>query len=209
MRRTRTTSPHSKKYTAAAASIRGTIKEVLKYSYAVLGLGFLIILGSLWYLSDPMLVLSSPTFQNGGSIPQKYTCDGERELSPPLSVSGVPKEAKMLVLIVDDPDVPKQLRPDGVFDHWVVYGIHPATTDIAEGAVFGAQGVNSTGKPGYVGPCPPKEYEPSEHRYIFRIYAVDLPTLTFVKAPTKAEVFTAIKGHILETAELMGKYKRI
>ncbi|MEK7554059.1 MAG: YbhB/YbcL family Raf kinase inhibitor-like protein, partial [Patescibacteria group bacterium] len=65
--------------------------------------------------------LSSVVFENNGMIPAKYTCDGDRTINPPLTFSGVPEAAKSLVLIMDDPDVPKALHPDGVFDHWVVF----------------------------------------------------------------------------------------
>lgn len=189
---------------------------MLKYSYAVLGIGFIVIIGALWYLSSErevvetsMMTLTSTAFENGGAIPQKYTCDGDRLLSPPLTIANVPEGATMLVLVMDDPDVPKELRPDGVFDHWVMYGIDPMTTEIPEGSTAGAQGENGAGNTAYTGPCPPKEYEPSEHRYFFRLYATDLPNLNFIKAPTKADVLGAIEGHVIETAELMGRYQRI
>lgn len=151
--------------------------------------------------------LTSPAFTNGSSIPSSYTCDGDNA-SPPLSIAGVPTGARALVLVMDDPDVPKALKPDGMFDHWVVYAIDPWTTEIPAGALAGAAGLNGAGEAKYTGPCPPPQYEPSEHRYYFRLHAIDT-TLNFIKAPTKAEVLTAIEGHIIGTAELMGLYKRV
>lgn len=179
----------------------------MKYSYAVLGIGFLLIIGALFYLSpnQPTMKLTSSAFQDGQPIPAQYTCDGDRTQPPPLSISGVPKEATSLVLIVDDPDVPKALRPDGVFDHWVVYGIDPKTTELSTG---GSQGVNGRGEAAYTGPCPPPEYEPTMHRYIFTLYATDLGTLNFIKAPTKADILAAIEGHVLEKTVLTGTYDR-
>lgn len=172
-----------------------------------------------------MFKLESLAFNEGDFIPSKYTCDlpapaglpvqstqtggqaGEAA-NPPLSITGVPKEAKSLVLIMDDPDVPRQLRPEGVFDHWVVYNIPPKNAMFAEGEVFGTAGLNGRGEAKYTGPCPPTQYEPTTHRYFFKLYATDLPRLNFVKNPTKQEVLTAIEGHILAEATLMGKYDR-
>jgi hypothetical protein len=163
----------------------------------------------MYHRGEPMGVfsLSSSAFENGALMPSPYTCDGAN-VSPPLSISGVPSEATSLVLVMDDPDVPKELKPDGVFDHWVMYGIDPKTTEIPEGALTGALGLNGAGEPKYTGPCPPPQYEPSEHRYFFRLYAVDM-TLNFIKAPTKAEVLMATEGRVIAAAELMGRYKRV
>ena len=184
----------------------------MKYGYAVLGIGFFIIIGALVYLTpsktETMMQLTSPAFTDGQPIPTLYTCDGSRTLSPELGISGVPDGATSLVLIVHDPDVPKVLRPDGVFDHWVMYGIDPKTTVIPEGGTPGAQGENGRGEATYTGPCPPPEYEPTMHRYIFTLYATNLGTLNFIKAPTKADLLAAIEGHVLETAVLTGTYDR-
>ena len=110
-------------------------------------------------------------------------------------------------LVMDDPDVPKQLKPDGVFDHWVVFNIPATATKIEAAGAVGIAGANGAGKNTYTGPCPPPQYEPSEHRYFFRLYAVDV-MLRLEAGATKAQVLEAIRGHVLEEAELMGRYKR-
>lgn len=153
------------------------------------------------------LSITSPVFDVGGDIPSRYTCDGD-QFSPPLSISGVREDAKTLVLIVEDPDVPKALRPDGVFDHWVLFNIPAMTTDIQEGASAGVTGKNSAGGNEYVGPCPPKDYEPSTHRYFFRLYALDTE-LSLTEDATKADVQEAMGGHILQEALMIGRYKRL
>ncbi|MDE1875124.1 MAG: YbhB/YbcL family Raf kinase inhibitor-like protein [Patescibacteria group bacterium] len=147
--------------------------------------------------------LSSPAFAAGGSIPSVYTCDGANS-HPPLVFDGVPAEAKSLVLIMDDPDVPKDLVPSGVYDHWVVFNIPPKTTGVAEGSESpGTLGANGAGQPAYTGPCPPDR----EHRYFFRLYALDTQ-LALKKGATKDEVLAAIDGHVISKAELMAKYAR-
>lgn len=184
----------------------------------------IIALGAIWFwsifnegdlISNPnnddmntILKLESPAFSNGEFIGAKYTCD-ELNINPPLEISGVPEGAQSLVLVMDDPDVPKVLRPDGVFDHWVLYNIPPTTTFFDEGQFEGTAGNNGRGEAKYTGPCPPTEYEPTTHRYFFKLYALDIPTLNFIKAPTKEEVLTAIEGHIIAETELMGKYDRL
>ena len=158
--------------------------------------------------SDMSLSLASPAFEQNARIPSKYTCDGDRSINPPLAFSGVPEGAKSLALIMDDPDVPKVLHADGVFDHWVLFNIPPATREIAEGGSVGTAGANGAGGNTYYGPCPPPQYEPSEHRYIFVLYALDTE-LPLKEGAAKQEVLKAMEGHIIEQAQLVGKYKRI
>jgi len=153
------------------------------------------------------LLLTSLAFIANGSIPSRYTCDGDRSVSPALAIAGVPAAAKSLALIMDDPDVPKQLRPDGVFDHWTLFNIPASTRAIAEGGTVGIAGANGAGKNAYTGPCPPAQYEPSEHRYVFTLYALD-SLLALPAGATKKEVKAAMQGHILDQTQLIGKYKR-
>lgn len=156
------------------------------------------------------LTLSSPAFEQNGMIPAKYTCDGDRELSPPIVIGGVPEGAKSLVLIMDDPDIPEvKKREFGLeaFDHWVLFNIPPETREIPEGAAAGTPGATTRGEPHYVGPCPPPEYEPREHRYFFRLYALSAP-LSLPAGATKDEVLSELAPHLLATAELVGRYSR-
>lgn len=191
----------------------------MKTSYVLLGAAFLVIVGAAFYFApsrdaanpnDTMktaLTLTSSAFPNGGTIPATYTCDGDNT-SPPLQIAGVPEEAVSLVLIMDDPDVPTAVKPDGVFDHWVVYNIPPSTTEIKAGETAGVEGLNGRGDTGYVGSCPPPEYEPTEHRYFFKLYALD-KMLAFETAPGKSDVLAAIAGHVIAETELVGRYERV
>lgn len=151
--------------------------------------------------------MESTAFLPNSMIPSKYTCEGDNTLNPPLKIDGVPNNAISLALIMDDPDVPKALRPNGVFDHWTVYNIPPNTTEIGEGSQVGVTGLNGAGKNSYIGPCPPANYEPSTHRYVFKLYALDTK-LNLTASSTKDEVLKAMDGHILETVELVGVYKK-
>ncbi|MAF59631.1 MAG: YbhB/YbcL family Raf kinase inhibitor-like protein [Candidatus Pacebacteria bacterium] len=149
------------------------------------------------------LKLKSSAFEEGGSIPSKYTCDGENT-NPPLSISGVTKEAKSLVLIMDDPDVPRYIREDGMWDHWIVFNIPTSITEISEGEEpEGIHGEGTSGNMKYHGPCPPDK----EHRYIFQLYALDTE-LDLREGAGKEVVKSAMKGHILKKAELIGVYNR-
>ena len=156
------------------------------------------------------LALTSPAFENNGMIPAKYTCDGNRTLSPPLSISGVPEGTKSLVLIMDDPDIPKAIQKAHgitVFDHWVLYNIPADTREIPESSSIGTAGLNGAGRGGYTGPCPPPQYEPREHRYIFTLYTLS-GTLQYDETPTKQQVLDALTPMLLGKAELIGRYSR-
>jgi len=148
--------------------------------------------------------LISPAFKNNDSIPKLHTCDG-KNISPSLGWKNVPKSAQSLAIICDDPDAPVS-----VWVHWIVYNIPPAAKGLNEGVLkieefaHGArQGINDYMNIGYDGPCPPK----GVHKYSFRLYALD-SKINPVKDMTKEQLLFAMKGHILEEAELIGKYDR-
>ena len=154
------------------------------------------------------LKVTSNAFQQGGSIPAQYTCEG-KDSSPPLAWSGLPNNTKSVAMIVDDPDAPDPAKPQRVYVHWVVYNIPPQTSSLAENAsrsgmpTGAVQGKNDWGKPEYGGPCPPI----GRHRYFFKVYALDT-SLTELKNATKADLEKAMKGHIVDSGELMGTYQK-
>jgi len=140
----------------------------------------------------------SSVFGNNGKIPKKYTCDGT-SVSPPLKISNVPKNAKSLALILDDPDAPM-----GTFTHWIVWGISPKKTQFGEGEKKGfIEGATGLDKPGYVGLCPPS----GVHRYFFKLYALDFHVDISTKS-NKQELLATMQNHIIQTATLVGKYSR-
>lgn len=148
--------------------------------------------------------LKSKAFDNGGVIPEKYTCDGD-DISPPLSWKSVPKETKSIALICDDPDA-----PTGTWVHWVVYNLPPDLRELKENIIperkienGGIQGMNDFKKIGYGGPCPPG----GTHRYFFKIYALDT-VIDLGPGATKSHLLIAMEGHILAKEDLMGKYSR-
>jgi len=138
-------------------------------------------------------------FLNGEKIPIIYTCDGD-DVSPELTISEVPDNAKSLVLIVDDPDAPV-----GLFVHWILYNIPTSTTKISSEKVpHGAvAGMTDFGRIGYGGPCPPS----GSHRYFFKLYAID-KVLDLPYGTTKTQLDYAINGHIIEKTQLIGMYSR-
>jgi Raf kinase inhibitor-like YbhB/YbcL family protein len=154
------------------------------------------------------LSLSSPVFEQNGSIPKLYTCQG-KDISPALSWSRLPDGTKSIALIVDDPDAPDPAAPKRTWVHWVLYNIPPTATGLPEavnatGLPSGTrQGRNDWDRTGYGGPCPPI----GRHRYFHKLYALDV-VLQDLKQPTKATLLEAMKGHILEQVELVGTYQK-
>jgi hypothetical protein len=143
--------------------------------------------------------ISSSAFAEGETIPQKYTCDGE-DVSPPLSWSGIPEGTRSLLLIADDPDAPR-----GTWVHWVLIDLPPDLQGLPEGSQgAGIDGKNNFGRQGYGGPCPPRG---SNHRYYFKLYALD-KALALKAGATKSEAEKAMQGHILAWGQLMGRYGR-
>ena len=147
--------------------------------------------------------LVSDAFANNGAIPTKYACDGEK-INPPLLFMDVPAGTKSLALLMEDPDVPRNLRPDGMFDHWLVWNMPATTKGIPEDSIpDGVVGQNTRGTLDYIPPCPPDR----EHRYFFRLYALDR-MLQISKTSGKRDLITAMQGHIIASAELIGRYNR-
>ncbi len=153
--------------------------------------------------------LSSPSFENQGNIPEKFTCDGE-DISPELEWFGAPEGSETFVLIVDDPDAPDPANPRMTWVHWVLYNIPAAVGSLPEGVEDGdlpegtLQGRNDWNKTGYGGPCPPI----GQHRYFHKLYALDT-VLPDLGQPTKEKLEKAMDGHVLSQAELIGLYQRV
>ncbi len=147
------------------------------------------------------IAVSSTAFAPGGAIPGQYTCAG-RDISPPLSWSGVPAEAKSLVVAVVDPDA-----ATGAFIHWLVFNLPPTTTSLPEGVpVDGAlpggavQGRNDFGHVGYEGPCPP----PGKlHHYHFRVLALS-SRLALSNDADGHKVQAALRGKVIAAGDVTG-----
>ncbi len=149
--------------------------------------------------------ISSSAFQNDGNIPRLHTCDGA-DLSPPLAWQNAPSGTATFALIVNDPDAPA-----GTWLHWVLYDLPGSIRETAVGIARaetlpnGAkQGINDFGQIGYGGPCPPPG---PAHRYFFKLYALET-RVTLKPRATKEQLLDAIKGHVIGTAEIVGRYRR-
>lgn len=145
--------------------------------------------------------LTSPAFAPGGAIPKRQGCDGEN-VSPPLAWSGAPAKTRSYAVVVDDPDARS-------FAHWVLFNVPGDAASLPEGLRPGhlppgaGEGRNDFDGIGWGGPCPPA----GEHRYVFRLFALDVPALT-LGSPTKQQLEAAIEGHVLAEARLTGTYRR-
>ena len=152
--------------------------------------------------------LTSRAFHEGGEIPRRYTCKGA-DVSPPLAWSGVPADAKSLVLIVDDPDAPDPAAPRMTWVHWVLYNIPATAPGVQEGVTADAlpagtlEGTNDFHRTTYGGPCPPA----GRHRYFHKLYALDT-VLPDLHEPTKAVLEKAMEGHVMAHAELLGTFQK-
>jgi hypothetical protein len=148
-------------------------------------------------MTQTSLALRSSAFDDGASIPVRYTCDAE-DVSPPLAWDGVPEQAGAFALVVRDVDA------DG-FVHWVLTDIPANVTSLPDGMgdTVGIAGRNDFGRVGWGGPCPPS----GQHRYEFTLYAMTAP-LQLDGAPAADEVDRALGANLLAEARLMGVYTR-
>jgi Raf kinase inhibitor-like YbhB/YbcL family protein len=153
--------------------------------------------------------VKSQAFQEGQTIPHRYTGEGE-DVSPPLQWSRVPAGTREFAILCEDPDAP---TPEP-WVHWLAYNISPSTTMLPEGLPPKAkidvpvrleQGRNSFGKLGYNGPMPPVGH--GLHRYIFTVYALDTE-LAIVPGTEKKNFVNAIRNHVLGEGRITGTYER-
>lgn len=143
------------------------------------------------------ITITSTVFENGGNIPIKYTCNGDK-ISPPLSFNNIPNGTISLALILDDPDATGE-----TWVHWIVFNIPTDITGFKED--MGPRyyiGKNSWGDISYGAPCPPMG---ERHRYYFRLYALD-SELDLLDGASRKEIDDAMNGHIIGQTSLMGKY---
>ncbi len=148
------------------------------------------------------LILKSSAFKEGEAIPAKNTCDGDN-VNPLLEIRNVPVGTQSLTIVMDDSDA----TGGKTWDHWVLWKVEPKTQYVSEDNVpFGAiLGKNSFGRLKYDGPCPPRGNSP--HRYMFRVYALDI-VVDLPAGASKADLEKVMAGHILDQAVLMGLYGR-
>jgi len=150
------------------------------------------------------IALTSGAFQDGGSIPYRYTCNGD-DVSPPLAWGDPPPGTRSFALLVDDPDAPR-----GTFTHWVLFNIPSGARGLPEGVPGderlpdgSVQGRNDFPRTGWGGPCPPS----GTHRYRFFLYALDA-TLDLPPGASKRQLLDAVEDHILAEGRLTGTYSR-
>jgi Raf kinase inhibitor-like YbhB/YbcL family protein len=146
---------------------------------------------------DVAFSIKSPAFNEGAVVPKQFTCDGT-DAAPPIEISDPPEGTRSFAVIMDDPDAPK-----GTFTHWLAYDIPASKGDLRVEA--GKTLRNSFGRDGYGGPCPPPGH--GAHRYFFKVYAVDQPSLALAGA-SRQDLERALETHTLARAELMGRYER-
>ncbi|MFE2417598.1 YbhB/YbcL family Raf kinase inhibitor-like protein [Streptomyces hokutonensis] len=147
------------------------------------------------------IAVTSTAFTENGTVPRRYTCDGE-DVSPPLAFAGVPAAAAELVVVLEDP-----MAPHGTFTHWLMWGVPPQVTRLAAGESpqDAVQSRNDFKKTGYGGPCPPKGAAP--HRYVLSVYAADRK-LSLAADASPDDVRGALTGHTLASGTLTGRYGR-
>lgn len=146
--------------------------------------------------------LTSPEFENGGEIPEKYGYPREN-VNPPLNIENVPEDTETLVLIMDDPDAKE---PAGkVWDHWVVFNIPASVREIPENwNVKGTEGRTDYRQNQYGGPNPPD----GTHTYVFKVFALNTK-LNWDASATKKDIEGAMEDHIIEKAELKADFHPI
>jgi Raf kinase inhibitor-like YbhB/YbcL family protein len=148
--------------------------------------------------TDTML-LRAATFDDGQRMPRKHSADGNDE-AVELTWSGAPAGTRSFVLLVEDPDAPA-----GTFVHWVRYDVPAAVQQLSTNqSGVGVEGLNDYDTTAWRGPNPPRG--DGEHRYVFRVLAVDVPTLGLQPGARATDVHRTVQGHVLARGQLVGHF---
>lgn len=155
------------------------------------------------------LHVTSTTFADGADIPVQFTCDspeaGAALISPALAWSGAPATAKVMAVVVLDPDA-------GNFVHWLAANV-PAGSggsgSLAQRAsgtdAAGVEGRNSAGKDGWTPPCPPPR--DVKHHYVMTVYALSAP-LSVEAGFSLSDLRAAMDGKVVAQGMITGLYAR-
>jgi Raf kinase inhibitor-like YbhB/YbcL family protein len=154
-------------------------------------------------LSD--MKLQSPAFDAGGAIPEKHTGEG-KDVSPPLSWSGVPEGTRSFAILCHDPDAPLVKPGTYGFVHWVLYDVPGDLRALPEGVAEYTQGSNDFGNDGYGGPMPPEGHGP--HHYFFWLLALDVAPGQLPAGLTMWELLERVEPSVLGMNRLVGTYER-
>lgn len=159
----------------------------------------------------PGLTLTSPDFEDGAVIPNKYTQAVPNPVSPTLMWSHVPAGTVTFVLLMHDPDVAMGKKTDDV-THWMAFNIPGTATELAGGqsaepklADGEIQIMNTGRKVGFMGPGAPAAGP--YHHYTFELFALDTK-LDLGPDATRDQVVAAMQGHILGKGVLAGRFHR-
>lgn len=160
----------------------------------------------------PGLTLTSPDFEDGGVIPNKYSQAVPDAVSPKLEWSHVPPGTVSFALIMSDPDTALGKKTDEVL-HWMIFNIPGSATGLPQGVEAGKaeladgsiQPKNTRGNPGYMGPG--AGAAGPYHHYTFELFALD-EKLSLGPDATRQQVLDAMNGHILGKAVLVGRFHR-
>ena len=146
-------------------------------------------------------VLTSPAFKNGEELDPCFTADEEDAVAPPLEWTAPPPGTQELAIVVQDADA----EGDALPIHWLVWGLPGQKGKLLEGETPPRVGKNGKGNSEWLLPAPPQEDE--AHRFVFQIFALDLP-LTLMPGATQKELFANIENHVLACSVVTGTYKR-
>jgi phosphatidylethanolamine-binding protein (PEBP) family uncharacterized protein len=153
---------------------------------------------------DPgsLFVLTSPAFQDGGTLPVEYTCDGAG-ISPPLAWSNAPEGTVEFAILMTT------LANDGHKWNWVLYGIPKLVSALtASSSGAGTFGLTSDGPElRYYPPC---SQGPGPKTYTFTVYALSgAPTFTVPAGQVNGNVLTnAVSQLALASCMLSVTYAR-
>jgi Raf kinase inhibitor-like YbhB/YbcL family protein len=159
---------------------------------------------------SPPMGLTSTSFTDGGVIPDKYSQASPSPVSPELSWTNTPPGTQSFAVIVDDPDTALQHSTNEVL-HWAAFNIPASATSLPEGVANqptlpdGTIQPMNTGKhPGYMGMGARGNVY---HHYTFQLYALDTK-LSLGPDATRAQIMSAMDGHVLAKAVLVGRFHR-
>lgn len=139
--------------------------------------------------------VTSPAFRHGDELDPSFTACEEDAVAPPLEWTAPPPGAHEIVLIAEEAETGRL--------HWAAWGWPGQRGKLLEGEAPPRIGKNAAGNSEWLLPDPPLG---EERRYVFQLFALDLP-MALMPGASLAQLTDSMRGHVVAAALITARFE--